>query len=91
MSNRVFENVDSFQAECLYLGEEGVLVKHTGFGFPIYRMIVIGDAEVICTDFAEDVRAGIEADFTYAKYRPNFSPGYGVMSNEPAIIEEVLQ
>lgn len=91
LSNRVFENVDSFQAECLYFGEEGILVKHTGFGFPIYRMIVIGDEEVICTDFAEGVRANTEADFTYAKYRPNFSPGYGVMSNEPAIIEEVLQ
>lgn len=91
LSNRGFENVDSFQAECLYFGEEGILMKHTGFGFPIYRMIVIGDEEVICTDFAEGVRANTEADFTYAKYRPNFSPSYGVMSNEPAIIEEVLQ
>ncbi|GIV19474.1 MAG: hypothetical protein KatS3mg023_1225 [Armatimonadota bacterium] len=91
LSKRAFEHVDSFQAECLYFGEEGILVRHTAFGFPIYRLIVIDDKEVLCTDIAEDVRANTGLHFTYAKYRPHFSPGYGVVLNESAVSEEALQ
>lgn len=91
LSKRVFEHADSFQAECLYFGEEGILVRHTAFGFPIYRLIVIDDKEVLCTDIADDVRANTGLHFTYAKYRPHFSPGYGVVLNESAVSEEALQ
>ncbi|MGC8785773.1 MAG: hypothetical protein ACP5RN_15510 [Armatimonadota bacterium] len=91
LSRRVFEHKDSFQAECLYFGDEGILVKHTAFGFPIYRLIMIEDKEVLCTDIAEDIRANTGLHFTYAKYRPLFSPGYGVVLNESALSEEALQ
>ncbi|MCL6474531.1 MAG: heparinase II/III family protein [Firmicutes bacterium] len=90
LSKRVFEHVDSFHAECLYFGEEGILVRHTGFGFPIHRMITIGDEEVICIDLAEDVSGKSGFDFTYARNRLNFSPGYGVVLDEPAVLEEAL-
>jgi hypothetical protein len=88
--SEVFQLVDSFHAECLYFGEEGILVRHTGFGFPIHRMITIGDEEVICLDIAEDAPGKGEFDFTYALYRLNFSPGYGVVLDEPAVLEEAL-
>lgn len=91
LSTRVFENDDAFQAECLYFREEGILMRHYAYGFPVYRMIVIGEEEIICTDFAEGSSANSGLAFTYAKYRPNFSPGYGVMIGEPAIVHEALQ
>jgi hypothetical protein len=90
LSKRVFEHADLFHADCLFFGEEGILTRHTGFGFPIYRMITIDDEEVICLDIAEDAPGKGEFDFTYALYRLNFSLGYGVVLDEPAVLEEAL-
>ncbi len=88
LENRVFEHRDCFKAECLYFGEKGIVVTHTGYGFPIYRIVNITDNEIICIDYTP---ARDKGSFTCAKYRLDFSPGYGECLNEPAVLEEAIE
>ncbi len=91
LSHRVFEHRDCFGAECLYFGEEGIVARHTAYGFPIYRVVAIRDNAIVCTDYVMGKDNDGETNITYAKYQLAFSPGYGVCLNEPAVFEEALQ
>jgi hypothetical protein len=63
--------------KCLHCDKQSFLGMHTGYGFPVYRLIEFG-AEIVITDFsAGDTLVPIEKVLQQVQLVP-FSPGYGL-------------
>ncbi len=76
-SKGLFRNGGNPKAQVLYFGKEGFIGTHVGFGFPVFRQIVIEDSSVIVKD--------ISIKDELLQIRPRtvpFSPGYGVVEIE---------
>lgn len=75
----LFHLEDKAKAQCLYFGPDGFLGTHSGYGPPIYRMILIKENELLIHDFTEAQESVISDPPGQRSGVPPFSSGYGMV------------
>jgi hypothetical protein len=65
------------RAEVLYFGKQGFVGCHEGYGFKVYRQIVITNFDIIISDYSE--KSELTKDSTS---NVPFSPAYGVVQSD---------
>ncbi|MEM7174406.1 MAG: heparinase II/III family protein [Chlamydiota bacterium] len=79
LKNGVFVLSKDPKGECLHFDRRGFLGVHTGYGFPVYRLVEIKPKEIEITDFsAGEELVPMHQVFKSARAMP-FSPGYGII------------
>lgn len=69
------------KGKCLHFDRHTFLGMHTGYGFPVYRLIQLGD-QIVITDYStKDPLVPLEKVLKQVQQVP-FSPGYGMINYE---------
>ena len=75
----LFQLTDNSKPKCLFFGEKGFLGTHSGFGSPIYRMIIIKEHSLVIHDYIDGPETLISEPPTQGSSTMPFSNGYGLL------------
>lgn len=75
----LFQLTDNSKPKCLFFGEKGFLGTHSGFGSPIYRMILIKERRLVIHDYIDGPETLISEPPTQGSSTMPFSNGYGLV------------